>query len=86
MDTSPVTTVKQNDKYRNNSSLVYSNGNAGSENITASTGISGASGASSNVTPGVPGQRQKQRYLMSPQKIKKGETDPAGGSYTYSRP
>lgn len=55
MDTSPVQTFKQSsDKYRNNSSLVYSNGNTGTENITASTGISAVSGASSNVTPGLP--------------------------------
>lgn len=64
MDTSPVQTFKpSSDKYRNNSSLVYSNANAGGDNTTASTGVSANSGASSNVTPGLPTTKQKQRYM-----------------------
>lgn len=91
LDSSPVPTFKSNnDKYRNNSSLVYSNGNSGSESATASTGISGAAGTSSNPTPGIPSTRQKQRYQASPQKTSKRESDGASTtglqSYTHSRP
>lgn len=83
MDNSPLpqqpTIIDGSNKYRNNSSMVYNNGALAGENSTASTGMSGNSGISNGATISLASnQKHKQRYVMSPTKIKKGDHDGMG--------
>ena len=78
MDNSPLPhqpgAADGSNKYRNNSSMVY--GNGAGENSTASTGMSGSSGISNGANPSLASnQKQKSRYVISPTKFKKGDSE-----------